>query len=267
VVEVFSRDGGERALVACLPFLSQRHVVRADELMGSDGFEHQQLYADRMQRLTAALCAGFTDPATVHLVAAHCMVAGATTVGSERAGHTVFDYAINATAFPAGLHYVALGHLHRSQAVAGPVPAWYSGSPLQLDFGEAGEAKSVVLVDAVAGRPALVQPVPLQSGRRLRVFEGTLAELRAAPPAHDDWVKVRLREPARAGLADEVRAVAPSTVDVEVLGERAAAVERAARRHGRTPPELFHDYLHECSIADPRMEALFVELLGEVSAP
>ena len=55
--------------------------------------------------------------------------------GGEREAHTIFDYGVSATAFPPSLQYVALGHLHRSQAIPGPCPIRYAGSPLQLDFG------------------------------------------------------------------------------------------------------------------------------------
>ena len=55
-----------------------------------------------------------------------------------------------------------MGHIHAPQAVPGaPVPADYAGSLLALDFGEAGEQKRVVIVDAEPGRLAAVESVPL----------------------------------------------------------------------------------------------------------
>ncbi len=47
VIQVASRDGVERAQVALLPFLSQRYVVRAEDLMaeGRAAAEHSQTYA------------------------------------------------------------------------------------------------------------------------------------------------------------------------------------------------------------------------------
>ena len=45
--------------------------------------------------------------------------------------------------------YVALGHVHRPQAVRGaPSPTRYAGSLLQLDFGEKEQTKSVTVADA-----------------------------------------------------------------------------------------------------------------------
>lgn len=261
VVEVAARRGSERALVACVPFLSRRHVVRADDLMHSGGADQQLLYAERLQRLVGALCAGFTDAGTIHLLAAHAMVAGATTVGSERAGQSVFEYSLPATAFPGGLQYVALGHLHRCQQVPGPVPAWYPGSPLQLDFGETADTKGVLVIEVEPGRPARVRSVPLVAGRRLRVIEGTVAELVGASVG-DDWVKARVHEPLRAGLADEVRSALANVVDVELVGDRPATSARGERRAGgRTPHQLFAAYLVDQGVADARIEALFAELL------
>jgi exonuclease SbcD len=118
---------------------------------------------------------------------------------------------------------VALGHIHAPQAVPGaPVPAQYAGSLLALDFGEAGETKRVVLVDAEPGSLATIRSVPLTSGRQLRRVEGT-------------WEQV-------AGRADELADVyLDLTVDVggadPDLGRRAAdtfpfLVQVRARRPG-----------------------------------
>jgi DNA repair protein SbcD/Mre11 len=271
VVEVVSRDGSETALVACLPFLSQRWVVKADELVaGGLGDAHQD-YADRVRHLLAALTGRFAEGGTVNIVAAHCMVLGATTVGSERAAHSVFEYAVHATSFPASAHYVALGHLHRPQQVAGPGLIRYCGSPLMLDFGEVADAKSVSIVEAHAGTPAQVREVPLAGARRLTIAEGDLAALRlqvAGGALDDAWVKVRVHEPLRVGLADEVRALVPNSVDVEVVRPDAGpAPALDFDRTGRTPHELFSAYLSAEGIDDGRLGALFGELLDEVTAP
>jgi len=211
VVPIVSRDGREHALLACVPFLSQRWVVKAHDLLDHDAATHQLQYSERMRMVVRALTAGFTDPNTIHLMAAHCMVLGATTTGSERSGQTVFEYAVSAHAFPPALQYVALGHLHRQQAVAAGIPVHYSGSPLQLDFGEVHDTKGVLIIDVHAGKPAIVRSVPLTAGRRLRVVDAPLLALSAATlDTGDDWLKVIVNEKSRPGLADEVRALLPN---------------------------------------------------------
>jgi exonuclease SbcD len=265
VVEVESLDGNERAMVACLPFLSQRWVVRASDLMEQSAADSTQQYAARMRGLIGALAEGFRADA-VNVLLAHCMVDGATVAGSERLAHTMFEYAVPSQAFPSGAHYVALGHLHRPQAVPGPCPMRYSGSPLQLDFGEAGEAKSVVVVEAHPGLPAVATTVPLSAGRSLLAVAGTLGELRAAAAsAGDAWVRVTIREPWRVGLGDEVRELFPNVVDVIVERPEASGGASREARTGRPPRDLFASYLRDQSIDDPRLLAAFDELLDEVS--
>ena len=67
---------------------------------------------------------------------------------------------------PAGLDYVALGHLHRPQEVrGGPCPMVYSGSPLAYSFAEAGQQKSVVVVEVAS--EVQLRRIPLTSGRQL----------------------------------------------------------------------------------------------------
>lgn len=268
VVEITSLDGTERAKVAVLPFLSQRYVVRATDLLELDAQDHGQIYDQRIRELLRVLCAGFgTD--TVNLVAAHCTVSGGRLGGGERAAHTVFEYEVGAVSFPPEAQYVALGHLHRRQQVPGPGQIHYCGSPLQLDFGETRDTKSVTIVEASAGTPASVRDVALTAGRRLHTLTGSLADLRERASAgglDDAWCKVVVQEPPRVGLADEVRALFPTAVDVAV--ERPALDDPVGgvrpSRAGRGPAELFGDFLTERGIDDPPLAQLFTEVLGEV---
>ena len=268
VVELHSRDGRERALLACVPFLSQRWVVKAQDLLDHDAATHQAQYGERMRMLVRALTAGFTDADTIHLLAAHCMVQGAATTGSERMGQTVFEYSLTAHAFPPGLQYVALGHLHRQQLVPGPIPIYYPGSPLQLDFGEVNDEKGVLLVDVHPGKPAIVRPVKLTAGRRLRQIQKPMSELRASNlDTGDDWLKVVVEEKSRPGLADEVRALLPNAVDVVIASAADAEHPPRRPRTGRTPQELFAEFLADRSIEADKLAPMFAALLAEAMEP
>ncbi len=141
--------------IAMVPWTSQRGIVKADDLMRLDPDDHGGQYAERMRSVVAALCSDFT-PGTVNIVLGHLMVHGGLAGSSERQAH-IFGYAVPPSVFPSSLSYVALGHLHRQQKIPNPVPTWYSGSPLQLDFGEAGESKGVMLIEAEPGLPARVE--------------------------------------------------------------------------------------------------------------
>jgi exonuclease SbcD len=223
-----------------------------------------------MRGIIHALTADFGGDA-VNLVVGHAMVRGGQTGGGERDAQTSFEpYWLSAAAFPPSLAYGALGHLHLAQRVPTGAPVWYSGSPVQVDFGEAGAGKHVLVVDVTPTTPAQVREVPLRAGTELRTVTGTVAELEAmeAGAFGDAWLRVRVEGPGRAGLVDDVRTwLGNRVVEVRVLGDRTAPDGRVATRQGRTPHELFDTYLAEQDIDDPRLPALFAELLAaETSA-
>jgi exonuclease SbcD len=258
--------GGEAWRLVALPFLSQRYAVRATEMFSLSAAEANQTYADHLNRLLAALCEDFTAD-TVNLVTAHVTVVGATTGGGERDAHTIQAYAVPATVFPAGTHYVALGHLHRAQSIPGPCPIRYSGAPLAVDFGEEENAPSVILVEVATGAAARAREVPLPNATPLRTVRGTLAEL-STMDTGDAWLRVYIREKPRAGLREAVQERLPRALEVRVDPQfLAEATDGAPRnqRAGRAPGELFADYLTSRGHADPAVGALFDRLYAEVN--
>ncbi len=58
---------------------------------------------------------------------------------------------IDVALLPDCFAYLALGHLHSAQTVAGDATRRYSGAPLAMGFGDAGQEKSVTLVEMTAG--------------------------------------------------------------------------------------------------------------------
>ena len=265
VVEVRS-GSGERARIVLLPFVSQRGIVKAEALMTQDPDQHAVEYADRLGRVLEILCADAGSDA-VNLVLAHAMVVGGKMGGGERSAHTVFQYRISTAAFPANYHYVALGHLHRAQELPGSCPIHYSGSPLQLDFGETEDVKSVNIIDAKAGSPptpAKIDPVPLASGRNLRTVSGRMAMLvELVETVGDDFLRIEVQEPPRPGLADEVRDLFPNAVEVLVPSTEVNGPPPPPR-DGKSPQELFRDYLEGRGESNEEVEKLFAELLEEV---
>lgn len=68
---------------------------------------------------------------------------------------------INANELPDCFDYLALGHLHSAQIVAGCEQKRYSGSPIPMSFSEAGQQKKVILVEFLGKSPRINElPVP-----------------------------------------------------------------------------------------------------------
>jgi exonuclease SbcD len=114
-------------------------------------------------------------------------------------------------------------------------------------------------------------PVPVAGGRTLRTLRGTLDQVVAeGEQAPDAYLRVILAEAGRAGLGDLVRDKLPNALEV-MLDEAhrprpgSAGGDRPSRI-GRSPAELFGDYLREQNIDDPRINAMFADLLDEVTA-
>jgi len=262
---------GERWQLVAVPFLSQRYAIRAAEMYELSAAEATQTYADHIARLIEKLSEPFATESSgsggvINLVTAHLTIVGASAGGGEREAHTIMGYAVPATVFPRNAHYVALGHLHRAQQVIAPCPTRYSGSPLAVDFGEEENVPSVAIVDVAADRAARVRDVPISSARPLRTVRGTLEQL-ATVNLPEAWLRVLVREAPRVGLREDVQELLPNALEVRIDPEMMPkAGERAAQRAGRSPRQLFGDYLDSRGNAEEGVRELFDELYDEVSS-
>jgi exonuclease SbcD len=262
---------GEPWRLAALPFISQRYAVRASEMFELSSAEASATYADHVARLYAALTECFGDGSeTVNLATAHLTVVGGKLGGGERDAHTIEAYAVPSTVFPTSAHYVALGHLHRRQQVIGPCPVHYCGSPLALDFGEEDNTPSVSIVELSARSAAKVRPVPITAAVPLRTLRGSLTELSTMDVDPAAWLRVYVREKPRSGLKDDVQALLPRALEVRIdpkaLPELDPANHRPSRV-GRTPGELFGEYLTAKGVADDAVQNLFNRIHDEVTVP
>lgn len=131
------------------------------------------------------------------LAVVHAFVGGSTTAESERQ-LTVGGSDQVAAEVLDGFSYVALGHLHTPQKIAGAEHVRYSGTPIAYSFSETG-AKSVVLLDMAADGACSVEAVPVPVGRGVITLTGTIDELLAPdshPEAADLYVKAVLTDNA-----------------------------------------------------------------------
>lgn len=265
---------GGRALISCFPFLREG---RAFNVWTPPGEQYKK-YADRLRRISEAYAQAAMEKAggdVVTLLVAHFLIGGAKVQGhgaprGERELHMGEVYAAAPQAVPIGPQYVALGHIHAPQPAPDAVaPAEYAGSLLELDFGEAGEAKRVVLVDVEPGFPAEVRSMPITGGRRLLRPEGTWEEIEAKDGLDEAYLDLTVctggPDP---GLADRARERFPYLVKVRAEYERAEPERRS--REGRAIPDLYGDYYLRTEGVEPPedlLEALRKLMEEEAGAP
>lgn len=156
---------GERAVIAALPYPSE---ARLSELLAEDGDERELrlAYSAKVGRLMRQLAQEFRAD-TVNLAMSHIYVLGGVESDSERPIQVGGAYTVDPSSLDVGAQYTALGHLHRPQLVKGSGLIRYSGSPLAYSFSEAGQAKSVMLLDIAPGGIPSTEELLLCSGRPL----------------------------------------------------------------------------------------------------
>ncbi|MGG4104675.1 exonuclease SbcCD subunit D [Paenibacillus lautus] len=268
---VASARTGETAKIAALPYPSE---ARLNELLSIDGDEDQlrRAYSERVGQLMRKMAREFS-PQTVNLAMSHIYVLGGVESDSERPIQVGGAYTVDPLALSVGASYTALGHLHRSQAVKGEGIIRYSGSPLAYSFSEAGQAKSVTLVDVSPGGAPVIEELFLSSGRPLVRWKakGGLEEVYRwldegrDPEAFID-LEVSLTEAM--GLADiqRLRKSRDGIVHIRPVYPEMEALELESERSRLPLPDLFRKfYQRQTGGAEPEdhLVDLFLELVEE----
>jgi DNA repair protein SbcD/Mre11 len=254
---------GERAVVAAVPWTPARNIVGALEIV-TDERGARQHYARWMKQLIEHLSARFASEA-INLLIAHAHINGALLSGSERKAHLGEGWVVSPRALASRAHYVALGHIHRPQMIeAAPSPACYAGSPVQLDFGEAGEEKSFVVIDAHPGQDARIERIPYRGGIPLGKVRATLTELEQEADAlsKSGWLKVMVPLAAPdPDLGAKVRRLLPNAVAVDYEPLWDEVVPPRLDHRGLAPAELFRIYFRDAHGTEPN-EALIEAFRG-----
>jgi DNA repair protein SbcD/Mre11 len=200
-------------------------AVMAD--LGVAARTHEGVLAEAARRIRAdAAARGISRT----VVAAHAFVTGGQPAESERDIRVGGVADVPAGVF-AGFSYVALGHLHGQQTIAGHLR--YSGSPLPYSFSEATHRKGSWLVELDGAGAIRAERVPAPVHRRLSVLRGPLHDLlssAAYAPYTDDFVSVTLTDPSRPEAAmDALRARFAHVLVLAFEPEGAAPDERGYR--------------------------------------
>ncbi|MFG2785755.1 exonuclease SbcCD subunit D [Streptomyces prunicolor] len=233
-------------------------------------------YAERMRTVQAEVYRRLTadrGPRDVLVYAAHLFIEGAFPSYSERRISLSTEYAAAAADLP-DVAYGALGHIHKPQPVGrSGFPAYYAGSPLQMDFGEAGDTKSVVLAEIGPDTNPRIELESLTAGRRLVRLEGTLEQIaHRAARVGDAWVKAVVNVDAfDPSLPDTLAKMLPQATLVDIDQRRTGTAHRVLDRQTSATElpdidDLLHAYLADRGTGGPALDramAAFSHLRAE----
>lgn len=176
VLVLKNEEGIAEAVVAAIPFLRDQELRRTlTRDAPLDYFPRiQEAIADYYRRAADA-AAAFSELQVPLLATGHLFASGAVTSGKQDNIYQGNLENIAADRFPDIFGYVALGHIHRAQAVAGINRLRYSGSLIPLSFSETKDDKSVTLVDFEGRNLVGIREIPVPLWRRLRTIQGDLS--------------------------------------------------------------------------------------------
>lgn len=176
-------DGGKVAVYS-LPFFGREEVIAL--------FPEEKEKIRSQETAAQVVCDHIRktmDKEAFNIVLSHCLTVNAEISDSDRSARVGFATAVSKDVFK-GFDYVALGHIHKPQAIGPHIR--YSGSPLKYSFGsEEQQDKGVVLLDTEKQEQRFVVFPPLHE--RISV-EGTYEEIIAREDLKDHYLRIRVTD-------------------------------------------------------------------------
>jgi exonuclease SbcD len=159
-------------VLAAVPFLRDQDLRRA--VPGESVTDREDKIREGIYSHFQEICrlAKPLTPENVPLIATgHLYATGA--LASEKQDNIYLGNLENISAhqFPEEFNYIALGHIHRPQAIGGLKHIRYSGSLIPLSFSEMKDEKVVVCVEFSGKEISQIQEIPVPVFRRLKTME------------------------------------------------------------------------------------------------
>jgi exonuclease SbcD len=278
--------------IIAVPWVTRHTLLTRDDMRDASFTEIEYELRRRLVQFVEQK-ASELNPDIPAIVAFHGSVEGAQ-LGAERAITLGQDLVLprSVLAQP-GVAYVALGHIHKHQALYNDPPMVYPGSLERVDFGEREEAKGCVIVELDGGQASWsfheLKSRPFVSIEKdLRPLSdpfGAVATLVGRQDLHEAVVRLELeatREQAAMLREEELRRlleeagafhIAAVNVNVERTERRRYAGVEQELLSGLTPRRALELYLKskQPALSPERIAVLLAaadELMGaEVSAP
>ena len=285
VLLLHAADGRPALLVCAVPYLRDRDLRRAEAGESIEDKDRKMIAAieERYARAVAAAVAERERlGAAIPIVATgHLFTAGGRTVEGDGVRDLYVGSLIHVHAeiFAHEIDYLALGHLHAPQRVAGSETMRYSGAPLAMGFGDAARPKVVCLVE-FSGTGVGVREIEVPQFQPLARVAGdydTIAtavkELAAA--GSKAWIEVSYEgDEVVADLRERLAALVADT-DLEILRVRnqrvmARVLKRMEDEHSLDDLDV-HEVFARCLAAHevpdsqrPELTRLYREIVAAI---
>lgn len=179
IIELKNEKGELEIAIGAVPFLRDRDLIYATT--GESGleridrikkgiFEHYQTIGDALKK--------YKNEKVPILATGHLYASGAEASEKQDNIYIGDKSNIKAKDFSKVFDYVALGHIHRPQAIGGVETVRYSGSIIPLSFSETKDEKKVVLLNFDKNKLKDIEEISIPVFRRLKTISGTVDEVR-----------------------------------------------------------------------------------------
>jgi exonuclease SbcD len=287
-IVVLNQGQAPGAILCAVPFLRPRDITvsrsglsateKRQELQQAISQHYQQLYQraiDLRERLNVSVPIIMTG---------HLTTVGVSASDAERDIYIGTLDAFPAACFPP-VDYIALGHIHRAQCVAGQNHIRYSGSPIPLSFDELGADKSVFLLEFDQRSLTGVTTLTIPQFQPMRLIKGDLAEIERQLAAYQTivtdrpvWLDIEVNSQDYLGDLQRTIQTLTAELPVEVILLRRSKDQRQTmmqRQDKETLAELTIDEVFQRRLAledtiddalNARLTQIFRQTVEEVSA-
>lgn len=183
VITLYDDDGQPELIICAVPYLRDRDVrtfKAADEVIDIENSLLTGIKNHYERVFAHALKIRGSSKAPIiamgHLFARGGKVTDGDGVRSLYVGNAV---EVGSDLFPEFLTYTALGHLHSPQKISRE-NIRYSGAPLAMGFGEAGQKKAVCVIELDGENLTDVKEIPVPVFQRLERIEGDIEKIFAS---------------------------------------------------------------------------------------
>lgn len=184
-VIVLNSNNEPQAIICAVPYLRDRDVRTAEpgetiEDKNAKLIEGISNHYAEVYHIAEQKRAEFKNPNLPIIAMGHLYTAGGVITKDDGVRNLYVGSLayVDVEKFPHSIDYYALGHLHVPQLVNEQEHIRYSGSPIAIGFGEAGQEKKVIIVEFSGTNPS-IEELTVPTFQELVRIEGTVEQIEA----------------------------------------------------------------------------------------